>query len=409
MSCIPCAAVLILLCLLQHECAIFNEREKLYDEISDLYRNYQDSVSSDLDGSKIEDFWRHMARVCLKMIGGLRDCNISWFADLIMRMLLHYGTNIATHSALVPSQHIIKPSAGGLDQSSIVKPSIASTDSKQRLLEARMGTGGIGQTNSFGRGPNRVIRPSSSSSSSATTQINRNASDAMHTSSNRVSNQPQLSPAVNLSNSALLSQPTVLFPGNQQFFFRFFIQCDSYRLCQYLNILMWAELESITEQALHNLSIGDSFTLCLYKLSILGRFLGLLHFSPHWILSVPKDSLDSGPLRNLAERISDVRKNRFISHVSGKVNLLDIVQTSMREKRLCLTIPWVAEFLKLMAWDGTIVACASTSTVTKTANLTIGGNASGGVHQEIACVQYLVTLLFADRQILEKETMSSNR
>ena len=98
---------------------------------------------------------------------------------------------------------------------------------------------------------------------------------------------------------------------------------------------------------------------------------------------------------------------------AGMINILEIVQTSIKEKRFCVTIPWVSEFLKLMAWDGTIRSVHSnyqaprgSSKAVHSAAVAAAGTA---VHQEVACVHYLVALLFADRQILERESMSSNR
>lgn len=359
-----------------------------------------------------------MSRVCMKIISGLRDCNISWFADLIMQMLLHYGANIPTVAPAHPFNNAVKTSVEGaktdakmqegdtFTSSSMNDKSMDNSSStKQRLLEARMGTAGIGQSNSFNRGANRVIRPTSSSGSSAISKngnIGSASSSGASLNFNRGAGQSAAS-STNVNNYTNFTEPALLFPGNQQFFFRFCIQCDSYRLNQYLKLLMWEELEFLTERALCNFANGDSFTLCVCKLSILGRFLGLLQFSPHWVLSVPKDSLDSGPLRHLMERISDMRKNKFAANGLGAVNLLEIVQQSIREKYFCLTIPWVSEFLKLMAWDSMIPLANSHTGPIKV------GSTSGAVHQELACVQYLVALLFADRQILERETMSSNR
>jgi hypothetical protein len=39
---------------------VFNEREKLYDEISEMYRKYQDNNKGDLDGSRIEVVVRNL-------------------------------------------------------------------------------------------------------------------------------------------------------------------------------------------------------------------------------------------------------------------------------------------------------------------------------------------------------------
>ena len=412
--------------MMQHDSTIFNERESLYDEISEVYRKYQDAVSRDLDGSKVEEFWRYMSKACVKIIGGMRDCNFSWFADLIMRMLLHYGTNMPSDDPTMgPSQSSPHPRNTSMNESNnpqkeksfatavqatASKPTSTSnsSSSKHRLLEARMGPGGIGQSSSISRGPNRVIRPSTSATSISTSRNIQNNAGFGQNSGNYKPHNHVLGQGNSTTNySSLLSQPAIMFPGNQQFFFRFLIQCDSYRLAQYLKISMWAELDSITDTALHSFFGGESFCLCVNKLSLLGRFLGLLHFWPHWVLSVPKETFESGPLRSLMESTAENRTTPLAAGGLGIVNLLDIVQSSIREKRFCLTVPWVTEFLKLMSWDGTIAFVNGTARrppVHRSGLLDVAV-----INQELACVQYLVTLLFADRQVLESETMSSNR
>lgn len=62
---------------------MFNERERLYDEMSELYRKYQDTVSGDLDGSKIEEFWKLLYRAASKMVRiDIGDSTLSIFICL---------------------------------------------------------------------------------------------------------------------------------------------------------------------------------------------------------------------------------------------------------------------------------------------------------------------------------------
>ena len=418
--------VYLFLCFAQSESAIYNERERLYDDMSDLYRKYQEICSSDLDGSKMEEFWRYMSRACSRIIPSIRDINLSWFADLIMQMLLHYGSNLSNSPIERPekssknsNENASTESKKGFSVQSKLKSSGAT---KQRLLEARMGPGGIGQSSGFGRAPNKVIRPSSSSAAipaggrgqqnvplgSVQPQTNPVSHKTNHSGGGRNMNVTTASAI----NSNILSQPAVLFPGNQQFFFRFIVQCDCYRLLRHLEISVWNEIVNLENFSIKSSTHGDFFSLTLFKLGMLGRFLGLLYFSPFWILSISTDSLGSGPLLHTSERLLELRKVYSAFNPSGAINLLELVKRSVREKRFCLTVVWVTEYLKLMTWDGVMrLTCGGLLTASRSDSERgrKGSTVTTGFQEQLSCLQYLIALLFADRRIFEREEMSSNR
>ena len=43
--------------VVQVEAAIYNERERCYDDFSNLFRQFDEANRSDLDGSRTEEFW----------------------------------------------------------------------------------------------------------------------------------------------------------------------------------------------------------------------------------------------------------------------------------------------------------------------------------------------------------------
>lgn len=45
------------------ESVVYNEREKCFDEFSNLFRKYCEISRSDLDGSKTEDFWPYLTEI----------------------------------------------------------------------------------------------------------------------------------------------------------------------------------------------------------------------------------------------------------------------------------------------------------------------------------------------------------
>lgn len=46
---------------------MYNEREKCFDEFSNLFRKFCEISRSDLDGSKTEDFWPCLAQTGAKV------------------------------------------------------------------------------------------------------------------------------------------------------------------------------------------------------------------------------------------------------------------------------------------------------------------------------------------------------
>jgi hypothetical protein len=51
----------------QVEGIVYNEREKCFDEFSNLFRRYSEINRRDLDGSKTEEFWPILAQIGTKV------------------------------------------------------------------------------------------------------------------------------------------------------------------------------------------------------------------------------------------------------------------------------------------------------------------------------------------------------
>eukprot|EP01032_Pedospumella_encystans_P010892 gene10892-12709_t len=75
----------------QLELATFYERERTYDELSNLFLRYQTTNRSDLDGSAIKMFFRTDLLKTGTTILTLKEPNYLWFAALFMRFLLYHG------------------------------------------------------------------------------------------------------------------------------------------------------------------------------------------------------------------------------------------------------------------------------------------------------------------------------
>jgi hypothetical protein len=86
----------------QTEAAAYNERERCFDDFSNLLRDFQMISRSDVDGSKTRLFWQTVLPVSGVKIISLRDCNFVWFSNIFMQMLLFHGLNIASNTIFGP-------------------------------------------------------------------------------------------------------------------------------------------------------------------------------------------------------------------------------------------------------------------------------------------------------------------
>lgn len=415
-------------------------------------------------------------------MSGIRDCNIAWLTELLLEMLLHYGTNAATaqtdkfpprqssasnnssgssstiakegdqkeskssapSTAPPPGLKIVSSNSQNLLSSNPgigektnawgARDALSGAGAKRHLLEARMGPGGIGVSNSFAP-PARVSSTSAMSSSqvSVTSTSHRvtqpvvvKQSKPNHYGGAQSFGSAMDNPVLFKQFLVGLERPASSFPGNEQFFYRFILFCDSYRFIESFQVSIICAIESISASIVPTASI-DNFTMSVIKLKLLGRFLGLLIYWPRWILSMSVDSLISGPLRTMVERMALNRNaaNAFLTAMP----LVDVMKKALRERRFCLTLPWVAEFLKIMLWDyatihagtkdsgGGMVPNSPRVSLTRQSSWTPsrpGGEASckssqSSVPSDLAAVHFLMSLFLSERKTLSKETLSTNR
>lgn len=123
----------------------------------------------------------------------------------------------------------------------------------------------------------------------------------------------------------------------------------------------------------------EPFSLRILKLKLLGRFLGLVTFWHQRTLTLSSTSEVTGasgssnasrvgPLHQLA--LENTRK-RSKAVMRSILPLKAVLIRAWQEGRLCLTLPWVIEFLKMSAWDTATAA---------TAVSTGGSNSSNSMH-----------------------------
>ncbi len=382
---------------------LYNEKEKFYDEFYNLFQHFQEINRSDLDGSKLREFWSRM-RSSGHRIMGMRDCNIVWFAEMFKAMLLYFGVN-------APSSYGSSSSISGVDATlNVVGHSAINSNSKYSKLEERIGPGGQGRGS--GRFRPTHMRQGHSFNARALSHGDSNNYHGRNSGGNNVSGET--SPILCVETAAQQ------FPGNQQFFYYFIVLLDSNRFCNNLDASLRAEIHrlsvgtssstpAVSPHGINNNKTGmmgntgghrgapsisgihssvsgiglgmnmnmnadpaitstDSIPLRIVKLRILGRFLGLIRFLPFWskmssintsnsegkgsqlggnTTSVPSSTSASASPFDIIIQESVVRRTAL----NSPLPLKEALQEGAAAGRLTLTVPWVVEALRMMVWD----------------------------------------------------------
>jgi hypothetical protein len=244
---------------------------------------------------------------------------------------------------------------------------------KQSKLEARLGFGG--EVKAPAVRPTPTIGPAGAAkaaynSSNGSGFQRRGAAD-------RKSGPPSASPGQRNNAADAHAEPAKLFPGAQQFFFRFIVSMNNARFNQCLLSCMLAEIALLMradEDAVrgrapggHFLSVRggassvtasasddreyilspENYALKVTKLKILGRFLGTLLFCNRWASS----SVVNGAQEVPASTVEPLRAGLQLN-----IPVRASLEEAVRQWRLCLCVPWVVEFLKMLAWDPLLLA-----------------------------------------------------
>ena len=430
----------------QSENAIFNERERCFDEFCNLIGRFQQVNRSDLDGSKTSLFFVNDMIPRGESILNLHGSNLPWFSDMFVRLLLFHSlsnTQIpeqlinqrqspqsngqATEGEMIDKGKVLPTGGSYLSVASSGKmstPPPTSTISNLNInvkhlskLEERLGSGGIDYQQS-----KYLSRTNLPSNSSVNTTNNNRAKVPVLVSPSNTNYSPHSSGAFintigrtrnsnsnkNISSGSTgnpknylgkkedFEEASLQFSGNQQFFFRFIVLLNSHRFNQHLLTALSSEISLLMEDnsfnnpaiSLHfsakksakpsndeweseypypgsdsfspggevfrsesNIALSpESFTIKVKKLKILGKFLGLLHFYHLWSnQSGPAtDATTSSPLSLYAKESAGLQSRQLIKSVLPMRSLLS---RALRQGTLCITIPWMVEFLKMMVWS----------------------------------------------------------
>jgi hypothetical protein len=143
--------------------------------------------------------------------------------------------------------------------------------------------------------------------------------------------------------------PEQFFLGNQEFFFLFLRVVDSYnfgtQLSRRLVGLISDHMSVITNTTLDTNALEQRIS----KLRLLAKFLGVLVFSPNWILVADVDT-SSGATNASTSSLS----SEAISHLDASKPILplqDYIEAGWTNSHISSVIPWVTDFLFMTQWD----------------------------------------------------------
>lgn len=275
----------------QFDMQMYNERERVYDAFANLFRSYQNSSNS-------QDFWAQVKGDCTRLLD-FSPFNMEWFTDLFVDMLVFYGQS-----------EVVQPSKVDSASPGLTALQGEMNEVRQRKLEERIGPGRGGGSR----------RQSGSSFGS----LPRAASKA----------------------ADLYSTQAEQFKGAEQFFFRFVLLANNNSFNRMLEVAIICEVQRLSGEICRedSPSSGIDFSAVIEKLRTLGRFHGLVLFSPRWALAFP----DGYGKVAAQSRAYSARKLRAYSLILPHV---ESIRLAAQNGTLCVAMPWIAESLKMLRFD----------------------------------------------------------
>lgn len=216
---------------LQFDALAYNERERSYDSLSNLFREYlQASKEGD---TALVYLWSRMAVECPRLLDML-FCNMDWFCAVFADMLLFYCTNS------------VKISLDTGKTAAETQVNIIPEETRPPLRQ---------------RPINNLSR-----------------------------NRKPASSRTGVKDVDVFAGPGGMFSGPEQFFFRFIVLSNNYRFSSSLELELNDMLFRLTSQLSENSDDpSSSFAEGILKLKVLGRFYGLVLFYTQWTLPLVDD------------------------------------------------------------------------------------------------------------------------
>ncbi|RHZ13465.1 hypothetical protein DYB37_010123, partial [Aphanomyces astaci] len=175
------------------------------------------------------------------------------------------------------------------------------------------------------------------------------------------STQPQLTleKPRDPSHAAAPCATAASFPDNQRFFYDFLVMTNHFQFSSLVAVVLQSHLcqtlatfQSSSSSSLSTTAMRKQFNVKVLQAKLLGKFLGWLHYAPCWS-STPRSFSKHNAAMEAATREAVGMRN----HVQVPLDIASYITTAVAEHTLMAHIPWVCDYMAMVAKDP--VACAT--------------------------------------------------
>ena len=144
------------------------------------------------------------------------------------------------------------------------------------------------------------------------------------------------------------------FLGIERFFFLFILHCDSHALNSHLLRGLTSRIRVLEKLSAHQMvseiHVARHLPERISQLRLLGRFLGLVLFSPNW--STTSDP-SYGDTTKMSSALSAALKDDIqrANQVSPPLDAVKSLENAFERGQLVLTVPWICAFLRMAKLD----------------------------------------------------------
>ncbi|RHY88123.1 hypothetical protein DYB35_008940 [Aphanomyces astaci] len=175
------------------------------------------------------------------------------------------------------------------------------------------------------------------------------------------STQPQLTleKPRDPSHAAAPCATAASFPDNQRFFYDFLVMTNHFQFSSLVAVVLQSHLcqtlatfQSSSSSSLSTTAMRKQFNVKVLQAKLLGKFLGWLHYAPCWS-STPRSFSKHNAAMEAATREAIGMRN----HVQVPLDIASYITTAVAQHTLMAHVPWVCEYMAMVAKDP--VACAT--------------------------------------------------
>ncbi|RHZ20507.1 hypothetical protein DYB31_004329 [Aphanomyces astaci] len=175
------------------------------------------------------------------------------------------------------------------------------------------------------------------------------------------STQPQLTleKPRDPSHAAAPCAAAASFPDNQRFFYDFLVMTNHFQFSSLVAVVLQSHLcqtlatfQSTSSSSLSTTAMRKQFNVKVLQAKLLGKFLGWLHYAPCWS-STPRSFSKHNAAMEAATREAIGMRN----HVQVPLDIASYITTAVAQHTLMAHVPWVCEYMAMVAKDP--VACAT--------------------------------------------------